>query len=103
MVIFFGILYFFRPDNADIRLTELTKPHGAITQERWEHFSTIKENFNRMRDSLMSVEYPMAQWARKLANTSVKINEFGKSKKIFGNRGKCSSSEGSRAINKARV
>ena len=45
-----------RHDNADMRLTDIGRQVGLVTDERWEHFQTHKHQFDKEMERLESIK-----------------------------------------------
>ncbi|EEP78240.1 tRNA uridine 5-carboxymethylaminomethyl modification enzyme GidA [Uncinocarpus reesii 1704] len=54
-----------RADNADLRLTEMGRAAGVITDKRWKHFSETKEQLVELQTLLENTKYPSTIWSRK--------------------------------------
>lgn len=54
----------FRPDNADMRLTKKGYQHGAVSENRYNHFLKILYAYNETQDLLKSLRYPMNFWKK---------------------------------------
>lgn len=64
---------YLRPDNADIRLTELGRRHNAISDNRWAIFTETKGELNNLTQRTEEMKMSMVKWKRiipKLAATS---------------------------------
>lgn len=57
---------YFRPDNADIRLTELAHKYGAVSQERYMRFTEMRERLERCKHALENVRMSLKEWSRRL-------------------------------------
>ncbi|VDK75666.1 unnamed protein product [Litomosoides sigmodontis] len=53
-----------RPDNADMRLTKKGYQHGAVSENRYNHFLEMLSAYNATQDLLKSVRYPMSFWKK---------------------------------------
>lgn len=53
-----------RPDNADMRLTELGHTVGAVSMERYARFQSVKKRFEECQRSLESVRHSIERWNR---------------------------------------
>ncbi|CCE61671.1 hypothetical protein TPHA_0A05970 [Tetrapisispora phaffii CBS 4417] len=55
-----------RADNADLRLTELGREQGCISDLRWNKFIHDKEVFEEAKDNLKKFTSPITKWNTKL-------------------------------------
>ncbi|CAI5441460.1 unnamed protein product [Caenorhabditis angaria] len=53
-----------RPDNADIRLTEKGKQCNAISDERWNEFSSMKSRLDEVTNISENMEMSLSKWKR---------------------------------------
>ena len=51
-----------RPDNADLRLTELCHTVGAVTSIRYEKFKYLEKRFNLAKERLLNEKYSSQKW-----------------------------------------
>ncbi|KAI0922361.1 hypothetical protein AcV7_005913 [Taiwanofungus camphoratus] len=51
-----------RSDNADLRLTEKGRRVGAVTDERWSHFKTTRNELERVTGLMQSRIYSPQRW-----------------------------------------
>ncbi|WEW61932.1 Mitochondrial Translation Optimization [Emydomyces testavorans] len=54
-----------RADNADLRLTEMGRAAGIVTDRRWKHFSDTKEQLTNLQTLLETTRHPSTVWSRK--------------------------------------
>ncbi|EFW22635.1 mitochondrial translation optimization protein [Coccidioides posadasii str. Silveira] len=54
-----------RADNADLRLTEMGRAAGVVTDKRWNHFSDTKYQLLELQTLLENTKYPSTVWSRK--------------------------------------
>ncbi|VDM39745.1 unnamed protein product [Toxocara canis] len=54
----------FRPDNADMRLTEKAYRAGAVSHYRYKRFCTMRSRFNEAVAVLKAIEMPVSKWIR---------------------------------------
>ncbi|UMM16244.1 hypothetical protein L5515_013341 [Caenorhabditis briggsae] len=55
-----------RPDNADIRLTEIGRRHGAIGDTRWNKFSRTRKSLDDLTQKTEDLKMSMVKWKRKI-------------------------------------
>lgn len=69
-----------RPDNADIRLSELGYRIGLVSKERYERMCNIRQQLCDVRDELIKIERKMSDWRnilqRPLSKNFHKKNAF---------------------------
>ncbi|KJH50213.1 tRNA uridine 5-carboxymethylaminomethyl modification enzyme GidA [Dictyocaulus viviparus] len=53
-----------RPDNADIRLTELGRKWGAVGDYRWSRFLADKNAIDNLTSELRNIQMNMSKWSR---------------------------------------
>lgn len=74
----FIYLMYFRPDNADFRLTDMGNKLGAISMERYNLFTITKERYKELEKRLKSILMVTEQWNKVLphlnATDKVKSN-----------------------------
>uniref|UniRef100_A0A914CFS3 Protein MTO1 homolog, mitochondrial n=1 Tax=Acrobeloides nanus TaxID=290746 RepID=A0A914CFS3_9BILA len=51
-----------RPDNADLRLTELSHTVGAVTSIRYERLKYLEKRFNLAKERLLNEKYSSQKW-----------------------------------------
>jgi tRNA uridine 5-carboxymethylaminomethyl modification enzyme len=54
-----------RSDNADLRLTEMGRAAGVVSDKRWRHFSDTKAQIEELQSLLENTKFSSAQWSRK--------------------------------------
>jgi tRNA uridine 5-carboxymethylaminomethyl modification enzyme len=54
-----------RADNADLRLTEKGYKVGVVSETRWRHFNTVKDEISRLQSLLEQTKFSSAVWSRK--------------------------------------
>ncbi|PIC44098.1 hypothetical protein B9Z55_004585 [Caenorhabditis nigoni] len=64
-----------RPDNADIRLTEIGRRHGAISDSRWGRFSKTKKSLDDLTRKTEDLKMSMVKWKRKIPKLTTTRNE----------------------------
>ncbi|KHJ90821.1 tRNA uridine 5-carboxymethylaminomethyl modification enzyme GidA [Oesophagostomum dentatum] len=52
-----------RPDNADIRLTEIGRQWGAVNDDRWSIFQAEKSSFDNMMQALKGIKMSLQKWS----------------------------------------
>lgn len=67
-----------RPDNADVRLTELGYKIGLVSEERFQKMIDIKENIGQARSMLKSISKTTGQWRDELKLNTTKSSIFTK-------------------------
>ncbi|KKA23283.1 Mitochondrial translation optimization protein (Mto1) [Rasamsonia emersonii CBS 393.64] len=60
-----------RSDNADLRLTEMGRAAGIVSDKRWQHFTDTKAQIEELKTLLENTKFSSAQWSRKGFNTRV--------------------------------
>lgn len=61
-----------RPDNADLRLTETGRSHGAVRDVRWNRFIEMKRRLDDVRAELKGASKSVAQWKKLLPRLETK-------------------------------
>ncbi|PAV82964.1 hypothetical protein WR25_08187 [Diploscapter pachys] len=51
-----------RPDNADLRLTQLGRKHGAVGDVRWKKFTEEAQDLDKLRELLKGISMPRNKW-----------------------------------------
>ena len=67
-----------RPDNADIRLTELGRRHNAISDERWAKFSKPRGALNDLTEKTEQMKMSVVKWKRVIPKMSATTRNEGK-------------------------
>uniref|UniRef100_A0A1I7UCJ8 Protein MTO1 homolog, mitochondrial n=1 Tax=Caenorhabditis tropicalis TaxID=1561998 RepID=A0A1I7UCJ8_9PELO len=67
-----------RPDNADIRLTELGKRHNAIGEKRWEKFVKIRDELDKLTEKTEEMKMSVVKWKRIIPKLSATTRNEGK-------------------------
>ncbi|CAO4364233.1 unnamed protein product [Caenorhabditis nigoni] len=61
-----------RPDNADIRLTEIGRRHGAIGDTRWNEFSKTRKSLDDLTQKTEDLKMSMVRWKRRIPKLTTK-------------------------------
>ncbi|CAB3404365.1 unnamed protein product [Caenorhabditis bovis] len=61
-----------RPDNADMRLTEMGRRFNAVGNERWQQFCNVKRDLEIMREEARNISMSLAKWKRILPKLKTK-------------------------------
>lgn len=64
-----------RPDNADLRLTEMAREAGLVSERRWSHYQKTKSRMAVLRERLESLKFNWSAWNDKIPG----LNTAGKS------------------------
>ncbi|EGT56274.1 hypothetical protein CAEBREN_25292 [Caenorhabditis brenneri] len=67
-----------RPDNADIRLTELGRRHNAISDERWSKFTKTRDELNELTAKTEEMKMSVVKWKRVIPKLSATTRNEGK-------------------------
>ena len=62
-----------RADNADFRLTELGYKTGCVKNERWQIFSRLKDESNRVKGVLLDKKHTPSEWLK----LGIEVNNDG--------------------------
>lgn len=60
-----------RSDNADLRLTELGRKHGIVSNTRWDQLLDTKQKITEAIALLKSCSFSPQDWARKGFNVTL--------------------------------
>uniref|UniRef100_A0AC34RIJ4 Protein MTO1 homolog, mitochondrial n=1 Tax=Panagrolaimus sp. JU765 TaxID=591449 RepID=A0AC34RIJ4_9BILA len=55
-----------RPDNADLRLTQLAHDFGGVGDARFESFSKLKNKYEKCKEALKGLSMPLFKWSKYL-------------------------------------
>lgn len=55
-----------RPDNADIRLTQMGRDFGVVNDRRFEIFSEMKKKYESCKESLEGIKMSLPKWCHAL-------------------------------------
>ncbi|KIW88663.1 tRNA uridine 5-carboxymethylaminomethyl modification enzyme GidA [Cladophialophora bantiana CBS 173.52] len=53
-----------RSDNADLRLTEKGREVGVVSDRRWAHFTSTRDQMAELQSKLEEVQYPSTEWVK---------------------------------------
>ena len=53
-----------RSDNADLRLTEKAREAGIVSDKRWSHFTSMRDQLTELQTQLEGARYPSTEWVK---------------------------------------
>ncbi|GMS84689.1 hypothetical protein PENTCL1PPCAC_6863 [Pristionchus entomophagus] len=60
-----------RPDNADLRLTEMGRRMGVVGDKRWNEFTTVKKAFDNCCQVMGDDKRSVAKWMRAIPSLKI--------------------------------